>query len=176
MKGKTYMGVSQSEDGSGGQVVTVVGPTGTKKLNPRFDLWNHSPTGFQWGYGGSGPAQLSLALLADALDDDERAVRLRHPFKFKVVAGWKMGEPWTITEAEIRRIADELDDTREYIVKVTQVTPDTDLDHDDLADKTKIVREHRIRATSEDGALDLFHSKIAIACLEDFDIEVRPAE
>lgn len=25
-------------------------------LNPRLDLWNHSPTGFEWGYGGSGPA------------------------------------------------------------------------------------------------------------------------
>src|SRR5467141_965015 len=26
---------------------------------------NHSPTGFAWGYGGSGPAQLALALLID---------------------------------------------------------------------------------------------------------------
>lgn len=24
---------------------------------------NHSPTGFAWGYGGSGPAQLALAVL-----------------------------------------------------------------------------------------------------------------
>lgn len=36
-------------------------------LNPRHDLWRHSPTGFEWGFGGSGPAQLALALLADAL-------------------------------------------------------------------------------------------------------------
>ena len=35
-------------------------------LDPRLDLANHSPTGFEWGYGGSGPAQLALALLADA--------------------------------------------------------------------------------------------------------------
>jgi hypothetical protein len=27
----------------------------------------HSPTGFEWGYGGSGPADLSLSLLCDAL-------------------------------------------------------------------------------------------------------------
>ena len=42
-------------------IVTVDG----RPLNPRLDLWNHSPTGFEWGYGGSGPAQLALAILAD---------------------------------------------------------------------------------------------------------------
>ena len=25
--------------------------------------WNHSPDGFNWGYGGSGPAQLALAIM-----------------------------------------------------------------------------------------------------------------
>jgi hypothetical protein len=39
-------------------------------LNLRLDLRNHSPSGFEWGYGGSGPAQLALALLADCLGDD----------------------------------------------------------------------------------------------------------
>lgn len=34
---------------------------------PSQKLWNHSPTGFEWGYGGSGPAQLALAILLDAL-------------------------------------------------------------------------------------------------------------
>jgi len=28
-----------------------------------LDEVNHSPTGFEWGYGGSGPAQLSYAIL-----------------------------------------------------------------------------------------------------------------
>ena len=32
------------------------------QLPLRLDLANHSPTGFSWGYGGSGPAQLALAL------------------------------------------------------------------------------------------------------------------
>src|SRR5439155_2970286 len=40
-------------------------------LNPRLDLRKHSVTGFEWGYGGSGPAQLALALLADHLANDE---------------------------------------------------------------------------------------------------------
>jgi len=34
-----------------------------RALRLRSDLFNHSPTGFEWGYGGSGPAQLALAIL-----------------------------------------------------------------------------------------------------------------
>ena len=44
-------------------------------LDLRLDLANHSPTGFQWGYAGSGPAQLALAICAHALDNDTRALR-----------------------------------------------------------------------------------------------------
>jgi hypothetical protein len=113
MKGKTYMGVSQCEDGSGGQMVTVIGPNGSKMLNPRLDLANKSPTGFQWGFGGSGPAQLALALTADALQDDERALRIYQKFKFRVVGAWPMGQPWTITEAEIVKIVEELEAARQ---------------------------------------------------------------
>jgi len=42
-------------------------------LAPRRDLCNHSPTGFEWGYGGSGPSQLALAMLADFFGDPEAA-------------------------------------------------------------------------------------------------------
>ena len=49
----------------------------------RLDLDNHSPDGFAWGYGGSGPAQLALALLADALGDDAEALRLHMRFKWR---------------------------------------------------------------------------------------------
>jgi Family of unknown function (DUF6166) len=70
----------------------------------RLDLFNHSPTGFDWGYGGSGPAQLALALLADALGDDDRAIRLHQDFKFKVVACWPEGERWWITAEQIAAV------------------------------------------------------------------------
>lgn len=33
----------------------------------RLDVARRSPTGFEWGYGGSGPHQLALALLLDVL-------------------------------------------------------------------------------------------------------------
>ncbi|WP_228841848.1 DUF6166 domain-containing protein [Haloarcula sp. CBA1127] len=29
-----------------------------------------SPSGFEFGYGGSGPAQLAIAILAHAFDDE----------------------------------------------------------------------------------------------------------
>ena len=50
------------------------------------EAWNHSPDGFNWGnYGGSGPAQLALALLLEILSEEE-AVRYHQSFKFDIVA------------------------------------------------------------------------------------------
>ena len=49
-------------------------------LDPRLDLRNHSPDGFEWGYPGSGPAQLALAILAVEFDDE---FALDHYQKFK---------------------------------------------------------------------------------------------
>jgi len=54
-------------------------------LPSRLDLVHHSPTGFEWGYNGSGPAQLALALLADALGED-LALKCYQDFKSAVIA------------------------------------------------------------------------------------------
>lgn len=69
------------------------------RLDPRHDLRNHSPCGFEWGYGGSGPAQLALALLADAADD-QTALNHYQRFKFKHIAGLTEGE-WFMSSGEI---------------------------------------------------------------------------
>lgn len=69
-------------------------------LDPRLDLWRHSPTGFEWGYGGSGPAQLALAILADHLGDDERALALYQRFKRAVVSHFPYAG-WTLTSTQI---------------------------------------------------------------------------
>src|SRR6266487_2370107 len=74
----------------------------TKPLNPRLDLCNHSPTGFECGYSGSGPAQLALALLAEHLNNDEQAVALHQPFKRKVVAALSPRE-WRLTSKQVER-------------------------------------------------------------------------
>lgn len=80
----------------GGVLVTVNGAP----LNPRHDLYDHSPTGFEWGYPGSGPAQLALAILADHLADDEAALANHQEFKFAVIATLPEGA-WTLSSQTI---------------------------------------------------------------------------
>jgi hypothetical protein len=70
-----------------------------RKLDPRFDLKRLSPTGFEWTYEGSGPAQLALALLADHLGDDGRALALYEAFMRAVVA--ELDNSWELTSADI---------------------------------------------------------------------------
>ena len=72
---------------------TEVSPAPSQKLR------NHSPDGFQWGYGGSGPAQLALALLLDVTGDPGMAQAHYQDFKFYMVASW--GEEWSITSMDI---------------------------------------------------------------------------
>src|SRR5882724_6995595 len=71
-------------------------------LPSRLDLHSHSPTGFAWGYAGSGPAQLALALLAEELQDDDMAMRLHQRFKDEVIARLSQEEGWTLTGEQIR--------------------------------------------------------------------------
>src|SRR5437016_5769367 len=90
---KTYRGKCENDV----ETVTV----NEIPLDPQFDLANHSPSGFAWGYGGSGPAQLAIAILADCVGPHD-ARRFYQDFKWQVVCHWVLLEPWTITEAEIR--------------------------------------------------------------------------
>jgi len=96
---KSYIGTRKGT----GCIVLVANVRGVKKdLPPRLDLRNHSPTGFEWGYGGSGPAQLALALLADHFgpQGEARALALYQEFKGRVVAGLSY-HGWTLTTREI---------------------------------------------------------------------------
>ena len=52
---------------------------------PSQRLINHSPCGFEWGYEGSGPAQLALAILLDFSGDEEIAVKHHQAFKRQVI-------------------------------------------------------------------------------------------
>lgn len=80
-----------------------------REIDKRYDLANHSPTGFEWGYAGSGPAQLALALCADALDDDDRALKIYQEFKFRVVAKFKGDVVW-ITQEDVIRNVEEIEE------------------------------------------------------------------
>ena len=62
---------------------------------------DHSPNGFNWGYGGSGPAQLALALLLEETDKDT-AISLYHTFKGEMIAKLEVGNGWTLFSEEIQ--------------------------------------------------------------------------
>lgn len=67
-------------------------------FDPKYSLAvrNHSPTGFEWGYQGSGPAQLALAILLEETDR-ETAERYYQRFKREVIAHLERPEHWTLT-------------------------------------------------------------------------------
>ena len=61
----------------------------------------HSPTGIEWGYGGSGPADLALSVLL-SLVDERAANALYHRFKHEVVAAVPE-EGGVLRAADVRR-------------------------------------------------------------------------
>lgn len=56
-------------------------------LDPAYSqsVRNHSPDGFCWGYGGSGPAQLALAILLKYHSKEVALDRYQH-FKWNIIA------------------------------------------------------------------------------------------
>jgi uncharacterized protein DUF6166 len=88
---KTYAG----ERTLRGIKVTVNG----EPLPRRMDLQRFNKTGFEWTYAGPGPRQLALALLADHLADDEKALRLSERFMRHVVA--YLDNEWCLTSVDI---------------------------------------------------------------------------
>jgi len=77
----------------------------------------HSPDGFEWGYGGSGPADLALAILVDFLEEDPKevlpyalagkgeksaAVHAHQRFKDKFIVCLPK-DHWRLTEDEIKK-------------------------------------------------------------------------
>jgi hypothetical protein len=99
MARRSYIG---ERDNDGVARVYVVHEDGKKEmLKPRLDIVNHSPTGLEWGYGGSGPGQLAVAILADATGDDEVALRHHQAFKWNEIAFFEREESWAIKQESV---------------------------------------------------------------------------
>lgn len=82
--------------------VVVINDGKTYSLPPRLDLKDHTPNGeFEFGYGGSGPSQLALALVADVTGDDALTLKIYQTFKHYVVVPLRSTK-WTLTEAYLR--------------------------------------------------------------------------
>ncbi len=88
---KTYSGARTID----GIKVTV----DEEPLAERYDIERFTNSGFEWTYIGDAPRQLALAILADHLGDDARALALSDAFMRAVTAD--LDNDWTMTSADI---------------------------------------------------------------------------
>jgi hypothetical protein len=96
-RGHLYHGWKDPDDD---RCVLVARDNTTLDPKPSQKLYNHSPDGFNWGYHGSAPAQLALAILFDVTEDANLSIRLHQLFKDDFVAGW--GSRWETTTQEVK--------------------------------------------------------------------------
>lgn len=117
--GKAYIGARHRETGEARVFVEeprsgFIAAAGGKALAPLLHICLHSPTGLEWGYGGSGPGDCALSILADYFGEAEvlpascvgrynvksvpvieqtKAWQLHQEFKWLVVASLPHGRP-----------------------------------------------------------------------------------
>ncbi len=79
--------------------VVVLESTGVRALEHHV---RHSPTGFEWGYVGSGPAELARCILIEHyFAAGEPKVECYQQFKRQVIAKLDRSAPWSISDAQI---------------------------------------------------------------------------
>ena len=104
-RGLEYSGLRVQTGEGQTQVMAIVWEAGQPRLldpKPSRQLRNHSPAGFEWGYDGSGPAQLALAMLLDFTGDEEVALNNYQAFKSQFIASFSQKDTkWTITSSDI---------------------------------------------------------------------------
>ncbi len=102
---KTYRGES------GGVVHVVIKSGFMRTIRRLHHVVLHSPSGFDWGYEGSGPADLALSILCDVLKErpskkqiyhgDFKAYAHHQDFKREFVSRWDMYGGFQIDENTI---------------------------------------------------------------------------
>ena len=92
-------GYAGSTDGSGqSRVVSVRKGKQTNLVH----VVRHSPDGFSWGFGGSGPADLALSILTHAVGKIvAETFGLYQDFKWEHVASWPQEGWWQVSQVEV---------------------------------------------------------------------------
>lgn len=134
--GKVYIGLREA-DGT----ARIMVETDDGYRRPLRHVVYHSPTGLEWGYGGSGPADTALSILADYFEERPvgwkaieatRAWRVHQPFKHRVISHLPRDVPvhepyadapvaavlppvesWRLTEAEVEHTVRAIEERRE---------------------------------------------------------------
>ena len=81
-----------------GEVLITVG-VAPLDWRSSLSVQNHSPTGPEWDYGGSSPAQLALAILL-AATDEATAERFYQRFEWDVIAPIA-ADRWALDAGEV---------------------------------------------------------------------------
>lgn len=97
---KTYSG-DRTIDGI---KVTVDG----QPLDERYDIKQFTDLGFEWTYEGNSPQQLALAILADHLGEDKKALKLSGYFMKVIIA--ELDNEWELTGVDIDEALSRLED------------------------------------------------------------------
>lgn len=74
-----------------------------QKIDKCLKYVNHSPDGFSWGYGGSGPSQAAFAILMYILGENELKFikNVYQDFKFDIIAKLNMNESHILQYDEV---------------------------------------------------------------------------
>jgi hypothetical protein len=99
---KTYRGYNEGGHSATTHLVTVTFDAAPEEGYLLEHRVRHSPTGFSWGYAGSGPADLARSILWDLLGS-QPAPWLYQAFKSDYVARWPQDGNWALTAEEIRQ-------------------------------------------------------------------------
>lgn len=92
---RLYFGFEKEDE----RYVLVRDPDGMVRfLPPRYYLRRYAESGFRWGEARAGAAQLALALLADATDNDSMARKVHQRFLFRHVNGWASTRDWILSQ------------------------------------------------------------------------------
>ena len=110
-----YAGVRNEEGCRVLRIITIHGlgenkdqiETKYAKLPLYLDEVNHSPTGFEWGYCGSGPSQLAFAILYDFTGDVDFSRSCYKQFKIDYISKFNQDE-WSLDSDELYTIVEIL--------------------------------------------------------------------
>lgn len=105
---ETLILVRRERDGQRTTVRAYTSPPDLSDIQPLRHVVHHSPDGFEYGYAGSGPADLALSILAFVLDDEALAMRYHQAYKNAVVAAQPQEKAaWGTSVGAVKRWFDE---------------------------------------------------------------------